>query len=54
MGGCGYTCPACGGNQFLDDGTPCDWCTPLIQLSDSNQIDAQELDEPKESKDLED
>lgn len=26
MPGCGYTCPACNDQQFLDNGEPCTWC----------------------------
>lgn len=26
MPGCGYTCPACNDQQFLDTGEPCTWC----------------------------
>jgi hypothetical protein len=26
MATCGYVCPKCEGNGYLDDGTICDWC----------------------------
>ena len=30
MATCGYLCPSCEGREFMEDGTPCAWCKPLL------------------------
>ncbi len=30
MATCGYLCPSCEGREFMEDGTSCTWCKPLL------------------------
>jgi len=37
---CGYICPSCEGNGFLDDGAICQWCQPLPEkVNSTNEIE---------------
>lgn len=30
MATCGYLCPSCEGREFMEDGSPCKWCKPVV------------------------
>jgi len=45
MATCGYICPSCEGKGFLDDGTPCQWCQPLPEKTDSTSALILDLEE---------
>jgi len=41
MSTCGYTCPQCEGRGFLEDGTPCDWCSSELK-SEKEKVESDE------------
>lgn len=38
MASCGYLCPQCEGNGFMENGEPCNWC----QIKYENNIISEE------------
>lgn len=30
MATCGYICPSCEGRMVMEDGSPCNWCQPIL------------------------
>ena len=40
MSTCGYTCPQCEGKEFMEDGTPCDWCGEQLK-SEKEKVESE-------------
>ena len=35
---CGYICPKCEGNDYLEDGNACDWCKNILISNEKSNI----------------
>jgi len=43
MSTCGYTCPKCEGKDYLEDGSPCDWCGEEQVESTKEKVENEKL-----------
>ncbi len=46
MSTCGYTCPQCEGKGFMEDGTPCDWCSVEVK-SEKEKVESDDDEKNK-------